>query len=392
MKLSVIIVSYNVRHYLEQCLDSVLRASKDLEADVWVVDNCSSDRSVALLRERFPEVHFIENEENVGFARANNQAIRLSQSEYVLLLNPDTIVGEDVLRCCTDFLDAHPEAGATGTMMLNRNGSFAPESRRSVPTPATSFYKLAGLCSMFPNSRRFGRYYLGFLDRNTTSEIEIISGAFFMLRRTALEQVGLLSEDYFMYGEDIDLSYSLLQAGWKNFYQPLPILHYKGESTQKTSFRYVHSFYNAMIIFFDRHFSRRYKLLSLVVRMAVVAKGIIEMVRQQVLHLIRRRADEDPTPRRMLFVGSDSAWAAVQEICTRAGIEAIRTADTEEAITRARAGTIIYYITFQTGDEGQPYSSILRQLQKLDEAGVDLHLGTFDLTTKTLILPDEVCC
>lgn len=391
MKLSVIIVSYNVRHYLEQCLDSVLRASQGMEVDVWVVDNCSSDQSVGLLRERFPEVHFIENEENVGFARANNQAIRLSQSEYVLLLNPDTIVGEDVLRGCTDFLDAHPEAGATGTMMLNRNGSFAPESRRSVPTPSTSFYKLVGLCSMFPNSRRFGRYYLGFLDRNSTSEIEIISGAFFMLRRKALEQVGLLSEDYFMYGEDIDLSYSLLQAGWKNFYQPLRILHYKGESTQKASFRYVHSFYNAMIIFFDRHFSRRYMLLSFVVRLAVVLKGIIEMVRQQVLHLIRRHADEDQTPERMLFLGSDSAWTQVQDICRRAGIEAIRTADTEEAIARAHAGTFVY-LTFQTGDEGLPYSTILRQLQKVHEAGVELHLGTFNLTTKALVLPNEICC
>ena len=242
MKLSVIIVSYNVRHYLAQCIDSVLRATRQMEAEVWVVDNCSTDGTVAFLRDLFPSVHYIENGENVGFARANNQAIRQSTGEYVLLLNPDTFVGEDVLRSCTDFLDQHPEAGATGTMMLNRDGTFARESRRGVPTPATAFYKVTGLCSLFPRSPRFGRYYMGHLDPEKTAEIEIISGAFFMLRRTALQQVGLLSEDYFMYGEDIDLSYSLLLAGWKNFYQPLPILHYKGESTVKTSFRYVHSF------------------------------------------------------------------------------------------------------------------------------------------------------
>jgi GT2 family glycosyltransferase len=389
MKLSVIIVSYNVRHYLAQCLDSVVRATVGMEADIWVVDNQSQDGSVTYLRELFPQVHYIENEENVGFSRANNQAIRLSQGEYVLLLNPDTIVGEDVLHGCVNFLDQHPEAGATGTMMLNRNGSFAKESRRGVPTPATSFYKLCGLCSLYPHSRRFGKYNMCYLDKNASTEIEIISGAFFMLRREALEQVGLLSEEYFMYGEDIDLGYSLLKAGWKNFYQPLPILHYKGESTLKTSFRYVHSFYNAMLIFFNRHFRKRYRLLSLLIRLAVVLQGTLFMLRQQLCRPFRRKHNEQDEQRRLLFIGSDSAFTALQELCRQTPLCIERIKDYQEAVAVSRAQTY-NYICFQTGDEGTPYAEVLRSLIALNEEGIDLHLGTFNLSTKTLVLPDAI--
>ncbi len=389
MKLSVIIVSYNVRYYLQQCLDSVVRATRGMDADIWVVDNCSTDDSVDYLRERFPQVHFIANEENVGFARANNQAIRLSSGEYVLLLNPDTIVGEDVLNGCVRFLDSHPEAGATGTMMINRNGSFAMESRRGVPTPSTAFYKICGLCAMFPTSPRFGKYYMSYLDKNQSSEIEIISGAFFMLRRQALEEVGLLSEDYFMYGEDIDLSYSITQRGWHNYYQPLRILHYKGESTRKTSFRYVHSFYNAMLIFFDRHFRRRYRLLSLLVRLAVVLKGAWEMLKQQLLLLLRRRRCES-SARSLLFIGTDEAMEALLPICERANIQVERIATDQEALMRAQERTF-NYITFQTGDGGTSYSDMLSQLQSLFDGGVDLHLGTFDLKNQILLLSDDIC-
>lgn len=394
MKLSVIIVSYNVRYYLEQCLHSVLRATEGIKADVWVVDNCSTDDSVTYLHDRFPQVHFIQNEENVGFARANNQAIRLSSGEYVLLLNPDTIVGEDVLNGCVQFLDQHPEAGATGTMMLNRNGSFAYESRRGVPTPATAFYKICGLCSLYPYSRRFGKYYMRYLDKNQSSEIEVISGAFFMLRRQALEQVGLLSEDYFMYGEDIDLSYSITLHGWHNFYQPLRILHYKGESTQKTSFRYVHSFYNAMLIFFDRHFRRRYRLLSLFVRLAVVLKGVWEMLKQQTLHLFRRCPSKGNHPasarRATLFIGTDQAQLALLPVCQRANIEVVHAASPDDARKLAHARTF-NYISFQTGDGGTSYADALRHLQALYDDGLDLHLGTFNPNTQILLLPDDIC-
>ena len=278
MKLSVIIVNYNVKYHLEQCIRSVQKAADGLEADIWVVDNASSDGSVAYLQPIFPEVHFICNEENIGFSKANNQAIRESKGEYVLLLNPDTIVAEDTLKGCVDFLDAHPKVGATGVRMLNADGTFAPESRRGLPTPFTSFCKMSGLSALFPKSRTFGRYYMKYLNENEANPIDVISGAFNMLRRKALDQVGLLDEDFFMYGEDIDLSYRMILGGWQNYYLPYYILHYKGESTQKSSFRYVHVFYNAMLIFFNKHFGRKYMMIGYLVRLAVVFRAILDML------------------------------------------------------------------------------------------------------------------
>ena len=250
MKLSVVIVSYNVSHYLLQCLDSLQRALRGIDGEVIVVDNHSRDNSVALVHQAHPEVKVIENLHNLGFSKANNIALRQAKGEYALLLNPDTIVADNTIRDCIAFLDLHPDAGAAGVMMLNADGTVAPESRRGVPTPLTSFYKLSGLCRMFPRSPRFGRYYLGHLPWQTPQQIDIVSGAFCMLRRSVLDKVGLLDEDYFMYGEDIDLSYRILKQGATNWYLPYPILHYKGESTQKSSFRYVHVFYQAMLIFF----------------------------------------------------------------------------------------------------------------------------------------------
>ena len=234
MKLSVVIVNYNVSHYLLQCVDSLSHALRGTDSEVIVVDNHSRDNSVTLLRQYHPEVRIVENLHNLGFAKANNIAIRQSRGEYVLLLNPDTIVSESVVKGVISFLDSHPEAGSAGVRMLNADGTVAPESRRGVPTPMTAFYKLSGLCGMFPNSRRFGRYYLGHLPWDSPQQIEVVSGAFCMLRTSVLKKVGLLDEDYFMYGEDIDLSYRILKSGATNWYVPETILHYKGESTHKS--------------------------------------------------------------------------------------------------------------------------------------------------------------
>ena len=277
MKLSVVIVSYNVKYHLEQCIRSVKKASEDMDTEIWVVDNASSDNSVEYLQANFPDVNFISNTDNVGFSKANNQAIRQSKGEYVLLLNPDTIVAEDTLKGCVEFLDAHPQVGATGVRMLNADGTFAPESRRGLPTPFTSFCKMTGLSSLFPQSRIFGRYYMKYLNENEANPVEVLSGAFNMLRRKALNQIGLLDEDFFMYGEDIDLSYRMLIGGWQNYYLPYNILHYKGESTEKSSFRYVHVFYNAMLIFFNKHFGKKYLLVGYLIRLAVVLRAMMDM-------------------------------------------------------------------------------------------------------------------
>ena len=269
MKLSVVIVSYNVRLLLEECLKSVEKAMTGIDGEIFVVDNRSTDDSVAYLEPRFPNVHFIANKENVGFARANNMAIRLSQAEYVLLLNPDTVVYENTLRESVAFMDSHPEAGGVGVRMLTREGTPAPESRRAVPTPWVAFLKMIGF------SRK---YYMSHLPWDQPGKIEVISGAYCMLRHKALDQVGLLDEDFFMYGEDIDLSYRLLKGGWQNWYLLLDIIHYKGESTQKSSFRYVHVFYQAMLIFFRKHYGNLSILLSLPIQAAIYIRAFMALV------------------------------------------------------------------------------------------------------------------
>jgi len=271
MKLSIIIVNYNVRHFLDQCLTSVRRAVSGIDADVWVVDNNSVDGSVRMVKEKFPEVKLIANKDNVGFSSANNQAIRESNGEYVLLLNPDTIVEDDTFTKIISFMDAHPDAGGLGVKMIDGKGNFLPESKRGLPTPDVAFYKIFGLSTFFPRSKTFGKYHLGYLDKDEIHEVEILSGAFMFMRRETLDKTGLLDEDFFMYGEDIDLSYRIIKAGYKNYYFPeTRIIHYKGESTKKSSVNYVFVFYKAMVIFARKHFSQKNaRLFSFLINMAI---------------------------------------------------------------------------------------------------------------------------
>ena len=271
MKLSIIIVNYNVQHFLEQCLHSVRKAVKNVSAEIFVVDNNSVDGSVAMVKEKFPEAQLIENKKNTGFSYANNQAIKISKGEYVLLLNPDTVVEEDTFSKVVAFMDAHPDAGGLGVKMLDGKGNFLPESKRGLPTPAVAFYKIFGLSRLFPRSKTFGRYHLGFLDKDKTHEVEILSGAFMLMRKSVLDKVGLLDETFFMYGEDIDLSYRILLGGYKNYYFPeTRIIHYKGESTRKSSVNYVFVFYKAMVIFAEKHFSQNNaKTFSFLINFAI---------------------------------------------------------------------------------------------------------------------------
>ena len=278
MKLSVVIVSYNVRSYLEQCLQSVQKALKGIEGEVFVVDNHSDDDSVETVRNHYPWVTLIENQENLGFAKANNQAIRQSQAEYVLLLNPDTVVAEDTLRGVITFMDEHPKAGGAGVMMCYEDGSRAPESRRALPTPWVAALKMLGFTK---------RYYMSHLPWDQPCRIEVVSGAFCLLRHEALKAVGLLDEDFFMYGEDIDLSYRLLKDGWENWYLPYSIIHYKGRSTQKSDYRYVHVFYQAMLIFFQKHYSHLSMVYTVPVKMAIYFRALIALtdILRKKLHL-----------------------------------------------------------------------------------------------------------
>lgn len=258
MKLSIVIVNYNVSCFLEQALTSVYKALRNVDGEVFVVDNNSVDNSLAMVAAKFPQVHVIANKENVGFAKANNQAIRISTGEYVLLLNPDTVVEEDTFEKCLRFMDETPDAGGLGVKMVNGKGEFLPESKRGIPLPAVAFYKLFGLSKLFPKSKRFGTYHLTYLSEDEIHSVEVLSGAFMLMRRSVLDKVGLLDEDYFMYGEDIDLSYRILKGGYQNYYFPeTRIIHYKGESTKTGSLNYVHVFYKAMQIFARKHFSQK---------------------------------------------------------------------------------------------------------------------------------------
>ncbi|MDR9486416.1 glycosyltransferase [Salibacter sp.] len=282
MKLSVIIVNYNVKYFLEQCLISVLQASKDIETEIFVVDNNSVDGSVEMVKERFPEIKLIANKDNVGFSKANNQAIRESKGEYVLLLNPDTLVEEDTFTKTVQFMDEHPNAGGLGVKMVDGKGLFLPESKRGLPTPQVAFYKMFGLSSLFPKSKKFGRYHLGFLDKDEIHKIDVLAGAFMLMRRKTLDEVGLLDETFFMYGEDIDLSWRIKLGGYENYYYPKTrIIHYKGESTKKGSLNYVFVFYKAMIIFAKKHFSSSLAgVYSFFINIAIYLRAALSLLRR----------------------------------------------------------------------------------------------------------------
>lgn len=277
MKLSIIIVNYNVKYFLEQCLQSVMEGVRNMEAEVFVVDNKSVDGSVQMLKEKFPDVITLVNTENVGFSKANNQAIKLAKGEYVLLLNPDTLVENVTFEKVIAFMDEHPEAGGLGVKMVDGKGKFLPESKRGLPTPMVAFYKIFGLSRLFPGSRRFGQYHLTYLDQDSVHEVDVLSGAFMLLRKSVLDDIGLLDETFFMYGEDIDLSYRITKAGYKNFYYPeTRIIHYKGESTKKGSINYVFVFYNAMVIFARKHFSQKNaRLFSFFINIAIYFRAFL---------------------------------------------------------------------------------------------------------------------
>ena len=279
-RLSIIIVNYNVKYFLEQALLSVQKAIRNIDAEVFVVDNASVDGSDVLIKNKFPWVEWIGNEKNVGFSVANNQAIERSKGEYILLLNPDTVVEEDTFEKCLAFMDDHPDAGGLGVKMLDGTGKFLPESKRGFPTPAVAFYKAFGLSSLFPKSKVFGRYHLGYLNPDQVHEVEVLAGAFMLMRKEVLDKIGHLDESFFMYGEDIDLSYRIIQAGYKNYYFPeTKIIHYKGESTKKGSMNYVKMFYAAMKIFAKKHFSgSKAGLLTFFINLAIYFRAFIALM------------------------------------------------------------------------------------------------------------------
>lgn len=396
MRLTVIIVNYNVKYYVEQCLNSLAKALNGIESEIYVVDNHSKDGSVDFLKERFPDINIIASNHNLGFARANNIAIRQSAGRYVLLLNPDTFVGEDSLRRALDFMDAHPEAGGAGVRMYNSDGTPAMESRRGLPTPMTSFYKMCGLCARFPESRRFGRYYMSYLGWDSPERIDVVSGAFCLLRREALDRIGLLDEDFFMYGEDIDLSFRLLKGGFENWYLPLPILHYKGESTHKTSFNYVHVFYRAMLIFLRKHYGHLSLWITIPIQFAVYASAFLALTRMTVDWMRKSLGftDKHRTEPLYIFVGGERMISRCEDISRRNGLtakfrKATSADECKQSLDEVKEGIsedTTAYTVLDTGRFG--YAGMLDIMAHNPKRNV--RLGTFDNGTGTVITPNDI--
>ena len=394
MKLSVIIVSYNVKYYLQQCIESVRRAINGIDAEICVIDNHSRDNTVGYLRKHNKDLRIIASNHNNGFARANNIFIQQTESEYVLLLNPDTIVGEEVLNDCIEFMDSHPQAGGLGVRMLKVDGSDAMESRRGLPTPMTSFYKMCGLCNRFPKNKLLGRYYMGYLPWDQPGQIEVISGAFFFMRREAIEKAGLLDEDFFMYGEDIDLSYRLLKNGYQNWYLPLKILHYKGESTQKSSFRYVHIFYEAMLIFFKKHYGHTRFWLTVPIKTAIYMKASFALIStwlEQTRKTLGFSYFRNKKRAQYIFLGNNASIKKCKQIVQRNGLWAKYVVCNETTHPNGHLDMAdindakhITYVVYDT--KAFSYANILNIFSRRPEFNV--HIGTFN-PDKGIIITDR---
>lgn len=373
---------------------AVKKAARGIDAEIYVVDNHSDDGSVEFISERFPDINIISCNHNNGFSRANNIAIRQCAGEYVLLLNPDTIVGEHTLRDVLSFMDMHPKAGCAGIKMLNTDGSRARESRRGVPTVATAFYKMSGLCALYPHSRRFAHYYMGNLSWESPAQIEIVSGAFCMLRHSALDSVGLLDEDFFMYGEDVDLSYRLLKGGYENWYVPAVMLHYKGESAHKSSFRYVHVFYNAMLIFFRKHYGNMAAIVSLPIKAAVVFKATVTLIRMQISAVRKSLGFFSPDREhdtKYMFIGSEEALYECRSICKRRGVEAMFIHGTATTLPHGHSGITIQdtaRVSVVYDTSSYSYDDIFSIFQANSRPNV--FIGTYNPSTRTIITGEEV--
>ena len=312
MLLSVIIINYNVKYFLEHCLLSVIKACKEIEVEILVADNNSSDGSREYLEPKFPTVKFFWNNENTGFAKANNSMLSQAKGEHILFLNPDTIVPEDCFLKCLSFFDSHNDCGALGVRMIDGSGNFLKESKRSLPTPSSGFFKMTGLETLFPNSSIFAGYYAGHLPEKENRKAEILSGAFMMLSRKVADITKGFDENFFMYGEDIDLSYRILKSGFQNYYLgEITIIHFKGESTQKDSAAYLNNFYGSVKLFIDKHYTNQ-KLYRALMSLTIQAGKKIASLKN------KRTSDKKPQTVRTgistLITGTDVQKQSIVQI------------------------------------------------------------------------------
>lgn len=292
-RVTTVIVNYRLKYFLEQTLLSLEEAYTEVPGQTIVIDNNSGDDSIDFLEQRFPTVKFIRNKSNLGFAKANNQGFELADTDFILVLNPDTIIGSNTLKEAVSWMDSNKNCGAIGVKMVDGNGNFLPESKRSFPSTWNSFCKLFGLSSIFPKSRIFARYHLRYLNEDEAHKVPVLAGAFMLLRTEIAKKVGGFDEDFFMYGEDMDLSFRMLIDGMSNYYLPIPIIHYKGECTKTESLNYVKIFYEAMHIFYRKHYPRSSWLNKIVVTIAIVLRMCISAFKTKAItpisNLLKRK-------------------------------------------------------------------------------------------------------
>lgn len=285
MDLSIIIVSYNTCRLTLDCLESVYGSETVYSYEVIVVDNASKDDSVQAIQENFPQVRLIANNDNTGFAKANNQAMGIAQGRYALLLNSDTIVQKDTFQTMIAYMDEHPDLGAAGCKIILPDGSLDKACRRGFPTPSASFYYAFGFSKLFPDNPRFNQYQLGYKDPNETYPVDCLVGAFMLVRQETIRQVGGLDETFFMYGEDIDWCYRIKQAGWGIHYHPATyIVHYKGASSRRKPFKIIYEFHRAMWVFHRKHYKRKYSwITNTAVYCGIALKFTLSLVKNKFL-------------------------------------------------------------------------------------------------------------
>lgn len=283
MDISIVIVNYNTKKLTLECIQSIYTFVLSYELEIFVVDNNSSDDSVTAIQSAFPQVNLIANEENVGFSKANNQAIRQARGKYILLLNSDTIVMENTLATMIQYMDEHQEVGAAGCEVLLPDATLDKACHRGFPTPEASFYYMTGLAKKYPKSPKYNSYHKSYLNMRAIHEIDCLVGAFMLVRKETIDQVGMLDEEFFMYGEDIDWCYRIKEGGWKIIYNPsVSIIHYKGASSKKKPVKITYEFHRAMYLFHKKHYAKKYSfIINGVVYLGIAAKLALELVKDQ---------------------------------------------------------------------------------------------------------------
>jgi GT2 family glycosyltransferase len=340
MDLTVIIVNHNVHLFLEQCLASVRKACSGLAVEVIVIDNASEADPYLCFSAIYPEVRFLRNIRNKGFSVANNWGFRMSHGRYVLMLNPDTVVGESSFRYLCSFMDAHPDVGAAGPKMIDARGRFHAESKRGFPTPWAAFCKLFGLLRLFPKSG----YDLSYLSENDPQRVDVLSGAFMFIRRSVIDKVGLLDESFFMYGEDIDLSWRIRKAGYLNYYLPLRLLHYKGESSRQNNELYLKNFYGAMQKFFRKYYPRSSRFFAWTISLGI---GLIKLRSRFKRFWLGDKPQLPAVDRNVLIVGGSSSYETAKALCQEYihGLASISLLSPAEAETIPEGITDIAFIS-----------------------------------------------